>query len=250
MCSLKTWFCSIYWSQSSTRNPDSWSRIHPTHRRLVHEVLESRTLLSVSPATADVSSASYSAIEKSGQDSALWSTVDTQETSSLVENNAVSARAVDEYFASTAQAKSAPGLRLLSLTSTDDESARLNIWVDGEEVEIPAEVGVYSDNSTAGAYTTDTDGEIYFDGDLETTLGDFFEIWRTDAGNAGNDEDATFDDDELMGYESDSNFTVQMFVNGEVRTNFENYAVQDGDEIILVYSDNPSFRSIPTTVQS
>ena len=123
--------------------------------------------------------------------------------------------------------------------SVSPATADLSIWVDGEAVDIPAEIGVYSNNSKADAYTTDTGGEVYFDGDAGTTLGDFFEIWRTNAGNAGNEDDATFDNHELMGSESDSDYTVQMFVNGEVRTDFDEYAVQDGDEIILVYSDNP-----------
>ena len=153
--------------------------------------------------------------------------------------DAASLQAIDEYLGSAVGTQSAPAISLLSLSTTDDESARLSIWIDGEEVEIPAEVGVYSDDSTADAYTADTDGVVYFDDGDGITLGDFFEIWRTDAGNAGDEEDATFDDDELMGRESDTDYTVQMFVNGEVCTDFEDYVIQDGDEIILVYSDNP-----------
>ena len=71
------------------------------------------------------------------------------------------------------------------------------------------------------------------------TIGDFFDTWRTNAGQPGNNSDATFDNDELMGNLANTTDTVQMFVNGQISTAFDNYVIQDGDEIVLVYGANP-----------
>ncbi|NLE36880.1 MAG: hypothetical protein GX621_02525, partial [Pirellulaceae bacterium] len=42
-----------------------------------------------------------------------------------------------------------------------------------------------------------------------------------------------------MGHVADTTYTVQMFVNGEVCDDFENYVIRNRDEIVLVYSENP-----------
>ncbi len=120
-----------------------------------------------------------------------------------------------------------------------EETARLTIFVDGQRVVIPAELGVNSDDSTADIYTNSNDGGIFFDPTGSPTLGDFFDIWRTDAGLAGNNPDAVFSADELLGNDVGNGATVQMFVNGELSNDFDQYAIQEGDEIVLVFGDNP-----------
>ncbi len=127
---------------------------------------------------------------------------------------------------------------LLSATPTDD-SFQLAIYTESSEVEIPAEVGVQSDDSTESLFTVDDSGEIYMDSTSDLTLGDFFDIWQNNAGEAGNQADAVLAEDQLMGYVENGESTVQMFVNGQVSTEFDEYVVQDGDEIVLVYGDNP-----------
>ena len=127
---------------------------------------------------------------------------------------------------------------LLSATPTD-ESFRLVIYTESSEVDIPAEVGVQSDDSTESLFTVDDSGEIYLDSTSDLTLGDFFDIWQNNAGEAGNQADAVLAEDQLMGYVENGESTVQMFVNGQVSTEFDEYVVQDGDEIVLVYGDNP-----------
>ncbi len=127
---------------------------------------------------------------------------------------------------------------LLSATATD-ESFRLVIFAESTEVEIPAEVGVQSDDSTESMFTIDDSGEIYLDSSDNLTLGDFFDIWQNNAGLAGNNTDAVLSEDQLLSYVEQGESTVQLFVNGEVSTELADYAVQDGDEIVLVYGDNP-----------
>ena len=133
---------------------------------------------------------------------------------------------------------------LLSATPTDD-SFRLSIFVDDAnepgavQVEIPADVGVATDDSTQALFTVDDSGEIYLDSSSGQQLGDFFDIWRDNAGVAGNKTDAVLTEDQLLGNIEEGEKTVQMFVNGQVSTEFEDYAIQDGDEIVLIYTDNP-----------
>ena len=92
MFSLKTGLCRICRSRLATRGPDCWRTIHPAHRRLAHEPLESRMLLSASPVTADAESAAvldgshsaeigeicYSTAEDGVWDSELCTIVETE----------------------------------------------------------------------------------------------------------------------------------------------------------------------------
>ena len=118
-------------------------------------------------------------------------------------------------------------------------TARLTIYVDSEEVEIPEDVGVYSDETMGTAFTTDDSGKLYFDSQAATTLDDFFDIWRTNGGLAGNNADAVLDADQLMDNVASGDNTVKMFVNGDVSAEFEDYVLQNGDEIVLVFGSNP-----------
>ncbi len=127
---------------------------------------------------------------------------------------------------------------LLSASPTDD-SFRLAIFSDSDEDVIPAEVGVETDDSTESLFTLDTSGEIYMKSPTGNELGDFFDIWQNNAGKAGNKADAVLTEDQLLGNIEAGKKTVQMFVNGQVSTEFEDYDIQDGDEIVLVYGDNP-----------
>ncbi|MEM9657745.1 MAG: ELWxxDGT repeat protein, partial [Planctomycetota bacterium] len=121
----------------------------------------------------------------------------------------------------------------------DADDFELTIVVDGEFVELPANLGVVADDAVAPFYTRDDSGQVLFTPDSGATLGEFFDVWRTDAGEAGNNPDAVLSSDELLGNEVDFEHTVQMFVNGQLTTDFDEYVVQDDDEIVLVYGANP-----------
>ena len=114
---------------------------------------------------------------------------------------------------------------------------RLSIFVNGEQVVLPASIGVQSDGSTAEAFTTDTTGTISIDAAGSVTLGEFFNTWRTDAGLAGNNTNAVLSSGQLLGNFADATHAVQMFVNGDVSTEFEDYVLSNGDEIVLVYGE-------------
>ena len=126
-----------------------------------------------------------------------------------------------------------------------DADVSLFIFVDSEQVEIPADIGVDSGGSRiAQITTTDGDGTIR----VETlggesvdglTLGDFFDTWQSNAGVAGNNPDATLSDTQIFGNTVDATNSLQMFVNGELSTEFDDYVLQDEDRIVLAYTDNP-----------
>jgi VCBS repeat-containing protein len=113
---------------------------------------------------------------------------------------------------------------LLSGTSLE---ARLSIYVDSERVEIPSSI-----TGSVGSYTED-DGALTVQADSSVTLADLFEGWNVD------DSTASLSATQLMGNVADATSTVQMFVNGEVSTEFQNHVLAEGDEIVLVYGSDP-----------
>lgn len=121
----------------------------------------------------------------------------------------------------------------------------LNIFVDSEQVLIPVNIGIDgSGNAISQITTISDDGAIQvealagesIDG---VTLGDFFETWRLNAGVAGNDGAAILGETQIFDSVVDTTNTLQMFVNGELSTEFDSYVLQDQDRIVLVYGDNP-----------
>ena len=107
---------------------------------------------------------------------------------------------------------------------------RLEIYVKGEKIEIPADIGVgpqytgmptYDSGMRMSAIHTHEDMPIIhleFSGiarEDDLKLGNFFLIWGKDMRSFGS--------------------TVRMMVNGEENTEFENYIMRDGDRIELEY---------------
>ncbi len=123
---------------------------------------------------------------------------------------------------------------MLSVTSP------LSIFIDGEAVSIPANIGVDSSGDVASVYTSASDGILRVDDASagSATLGDFFDIWRTDARLAGNNSAAMFDAGQILGYSADGTYFIQMFVNGVASQKFDEYVLQDGDKIVIAYTSN------------
>jgi len=118
-------------------------------------------------------------------------------------------------------------------------AATLEMYVAGEAQQIPENIGVYSNGERAVVSTSDSTGSLRFSSDSEATLGDLFDIWRLNAGIAGNDADAHFDDEQLLSHRAEGRHSVRMFVNGQVNRQYEDYVIQDGDHIAVAYSANP-----------
>ncbi|MBA4105895.1 MAG: hypothetical protein C0485_09065 [Pirellula sp.] len=123
-------------------------------------------------------------------------------------------------------------------TLVDAESYTLSIYVDGVAVTVPSTVGVKANGEIATSFTT-ASGTVSFTGGAGTTLGEFFNVWRTNAGLAGNNANAVLSPTQILGNVATSEKTVQMFVNGQVVRDFANYEVEAGDDIVIIYGSNP-----------
>lgn len=131
----------------------------------------------------------------------------------------------------------APGARELR-TLVEDNSFQLSVTVNGAPIEIPNLVGVETDGSKGAYYTLNNSGLIFLNGTGQK-LGGFFDMWRTDAGQAGENANAFLSSTRLMGSTTDGQHTVQMFVNGQLVSQFGDYVIQAGDDVVLVYTSNP-----------
>ena len=117
-------------------------------------------------------------------------------------------------------------------------ATQLSIYVDGVAVTVPSTVGVKANGETATSFTTAA-GTVNFTGGAGTTLGEFFNVWRTNAGLAGNNANAVLSPTQILGNVATSEKTVQMFVNGQVVRDFANYEVEAGDDVVIIYGSNP-----------
>ena len=116
------------------------------------------------------------------------------------------------------------GRELYAVSAIGDSlTASLAVYVDGQQVALPANIGVDSGGTAISQVRTlgGTNGTLEIgpigDEPLQAiTLGDFFETWRTNAGQAGNNADATFTDTTLLGNDVGGDNTIHMFVNGEL----------------------------------
>ncbi|QDV83740.1 Ig-like domain-containing protein [Planctomycetes bacterium TBK1r] len=121
-------------------------------------------------------------------------------------------------------------------------SANLSIYVDSQQVTIPASSG---DPSTGEAdiHVHDNSGAVHIHPQTPLTdfvqLGDFFDSW--DANPApGSPSTIELSNTQLFGNFVDSSNRLQMFVNGiEVEGEFAEYQIHDNDNIVLVYGSNP-----------
>ena len=123
--------------------------------------------------------------------------------------------------------------------------AQLNLFANGERIEIPDELGVEATGIISPIHTHDPDNRLHLHNvngealDDFLTLGDFFDTWRTNAGLAGNNPDAIFSANQLMTHEVDDEHALKMFVNGQEVTDFQEYKIHEGDHITVVYTSNP-----------
>lgn len=122
--------------------------------------------------------------------------------------------------------------------------AHLSIFIEGQNIDIPADIGVDSTGVIDFVHTHDPDGLLHIHpttaGDVPTefqTVGDFFDIWRTNAGDAGNNPDAVFNENQILDAVADADHTIRFFVNGAENDDFEDYILKDGDQIVISYEE-------------
>jgi cyclophilin family peptidyl-prolyl cis-trans isomerase len=126
---------------------------------------------------------------------------------------------------------------------TDHIHPFLTIIVDGQQVEIPSDIGLKTGESFS-PHTHDKTGKLHIGEGLNAginkevryvTLKDFFDVWRTVGVNGATNPDANFSSTQLMGRTADANNKVFMTVNGVANTEFESFIPEDNDQIVLSY---------------
>jgi cyclophilin family peptidyl-prolyl cis-trans isomerase len=132
----------------------------------------------------------------------------------------------------------------LTHSATDHVHAELKIFVEGQEVVIPPNIGLTA-TTHFNPHTHDFSGTLHMgEGGpaglgTETrlvTLDDFFDVWRTtNVGLPTNNPNANFDSTHLMDRTADETHTIRMYVNGQLNTEFEAYTPHDGDQVVISY---------------
>ena len=117
--------------------------------------------------------------------------------------------------------------------------ALLSVFVDGEPVIVPANIGI---DTTTGyhspLHTHTPDGVIHFEADEPAafTLGQFFTMWGVD-----------FSAQRLGALTPQGDNSVQVYVNGSLVEDPETYAINEGDNVVVAYGAPGSFPTEPPT---
>jgi hypothetical protein len=109
--------------------------------------------------------------------------------------------------------------------------ATLSITINGNNIQIPDEVGIEDEvcpNGMRGVHTHDDTGRLHIEtpGKMNVTAGAFFAIWGEE-----------FDDRNILNKVANDNNEVVMFVNGQQNFEYENYVMEDGDVIEIEYRE-------------
>lgn len=123
------------------------------------------------------------------------------------------------FFLSNNEKKAAQGT-VISQTGVHWHP-KLSIYINGKKQDIPAGIGLGA--AEMSMHTHDTDGVIHMElaGPVtanETKIGNFFNIWGKD-----------FSSTKIL----DKEGKVSMIVNGRQNKEFENYEMQNGDDIVI-----------------
>ena len=127
---------------------------------------------------------------------------------------------------------------------TDHYHQHLSIFIDGENLDIPANVGVNESGILSEIHTHGDDGILHVhtiggtnELDHLPNLGEFFDTWRTNAGVVGNNPDAIFNENEILGYQTGDSHTIRFFVNGVGNHEFDNYILRNSDQLVISYEE-------------
>ena len=115
--------------------------------------------------------------------------------------------------------------------------ALLSVYVDGEQVAVPANIGIDArDRIESPLHTHTPDGVIHVEADEpgSFTLQDVFFIWGVE-----------FAADRLGAYTPGGGRELYVYVNGEPVEDPAAYDIQQGDNIVVAYGEPGSFPTEP-----
>jgi hypothetical protein len=112
---------------------------------------------------------------------------------------------------------------------------QLHIYEDGLLVPVPAHIGI-GPNGAAGLHTHEPGGVIHIEADkpFAATLGKFFAIWGVPLGH-----------DQVGNLKNDGDKRVYVLANGKPVADPINYAMREGDNIVVAYGEAGSFPKTP-----
>jgi len=101
----------------------------------------------------------------------------------------------------------------------------LKIFIEGQPVAIPTNVGV-TDDCMRGLHTHDDTGKLHVEylEPFDFKLGDFFAVWGQ-----------TFNRSQILDKAVDDKHIIEMLVDGQPSTEFENLVLQDQQKIEIHY---------------
>ena len=105
----------------------------------------------------------------------------------------------------------------------------VEIIIDGDDYLIANNIGIEDSNcpdGMRGIHTHDDTGKLHIEtpSDMDATLGSFFNIWGKN-----------FDEDEILGNHENSDYEIVMYVNGKSNSEYEQYSLQNNDNIEIRY---------------
>lgn len=129
----------------------------------------------------------------------------------------------------------------LGFPPVGDESyhahALLSVFVDGEEVPVPANIGIDEATRTVSPlHTHDPNGVVHMEADdpYPFTLGQVFAVWGV-----------AFADGQLGSLRDAGTKAVQVYVNGERVPDPAAYELKDQDNVVVAYGEPGSFPTEP-----
>ena len=105
----------------------------------------------------------------------------------------------------------------------------VEIIIDGDDYLIANDIGIDDSDcpdGMRGIHTHDDTGKLHIEtpSDMDATLGSFFNIWGEN-----------FDKDEILGNHENSDYEIVMYVNGKSNSEYEQYSLQNNDNIEIRY---------------
>lgn len=105
----------------------------------------------------------------------------------------------------------------------------LTIIIDGDEFAIPENTGIYTQTCPEGMHMThthDASGKIHVEGhqEVDVPLEVFFDVWGKH-----------FDETGIFEYRDG---VVEMTVDGQVNSDYQNLILADGQNIVITYTSN------------
>lgn len=114
-----------------------------------------------------------------------------------------------------------------TMSSSSHFHPHLAVYVDGKQVEVPADIGIDPDEPSmqmAGLHTHDASGTIHDEGMPSSRLGQFFAVWGV-----------PFSAQRLGPHRADGSKVVRMWVDGKPSRAFGALSLADGQQIVVTF---------------